>query len=57
VYTRTLGDEKIFVVCRFADSEDAMPEFIPENCTVLLNNYPDFGNTLKPYQAVWLKKI
>jgi hypothetical protein len=57
VYTRTLDGETVYVVSRYSSSECAMPECIPENYTVLLNNYADFGKTLKPYQSVWLKKI
>lgn len=57
VYTRTLDGETVYVVSRYASSECATPECIPENYTVLLNNYADFGKTLKPYQSVWLKKI
>ena len=56
VYTRTLGDEKIYVVCRYADTEDKMPECIPDGCTVILNNYNSVGDSLKPYQAIWFKK-
>lgn len=55
VYTRTEGGETVYAVCRFADTPCAMPDCVPKNGAVLLANYGAFGDTLQPYQALWLK--
>ena len=57
VYTRVLCDEVYYIVSRYADTECDVPECVPKGCEVVLNNYSELGNTLKPYQSVWLKKI
>ena len=57
VYTRTLGDEVVYVVSRFADTAAAMPACVPTNGTVLLANYADApADTLRPYETMWIKK-
>ncbi len=61
-YTRTLGEEKLLIVCNFAGREVSldMPE---EFCDgdILIGNYADAAvkghMTLRPYEAVVLKKI
>ncbi len=56
VYTRQWQDEKIFVACRFADTEAELPAAVPKNGTLLLSNYQATGSTLLPYQAVIIKE-
>ena len=56
VYTRKTNDETVYVVTRFDETECAMPECIPADAKVILNNYETVGDTLKPYQSVWFKK-
>ena len=56
VYARTLDGETVYVVTRFDENECVIPECVPTDAKVILNNYDSFGNTLKPYQSVWLKK-
>ena len=60
-YTRTLGEEKLLVVCSFSreETEFRMPEeFLWGSC--LISNYSGFQTernmTLKPYEAFVLKK-
>ena len=60
-YTRTLGEEKLLVVCSFSreETEFRMPEeFLRGSC--LISNYSGFQTernmTLKPYEAFVLKK-
>lgn len=55
VYTRTCGDETVYVVCRFDDTEAAMPACVPADAAVLLSNYDGKADTLRPYEALWLK--
>lgn len=55
VYTRTLGDETVYVVSRFADTEAAMPACVPGDGTVLLANYDDRAAALRPYEVLWIK--
>lgn len=55
VYTRVEGNETVYVVCRFADTPCAMPDCVPRDASVLLANYGECGDTLLPYQALWLK--
>ena len=61
-YTRTLGEEKLLVVCNFYEPEVSfeMPEeFIGGTC--LISNYPEVSlkaeMTLRPYEAFVIKKI
>ena len=60
-YTRTLGEEKLLVVCNFYEPEVSfeMPEeFIGGTC--LISNYPEVSLkaevTLRPYEAFVIKK-
>ena len=60
-YTRTLGEEKLLVVCNFYEPEVSfeMPEeFIGGTC--LISNYPGVSlkaeMTLRPYEAFVIKK-
>ncbi len=56
VYTRTLGDETVYVVSRFDETEAPMPACVPENAQVMLSNYDVVDmTTLKPYQVTWFK--
>jgi oligo-1,6-glucosidase len=55
VYTRTLGDESLLVVCNFSESEQAYE--IPEayaDAPILIANYPDKApaGTIRPWEAV-----
>ena len=54
VYTRTCGDEVVYVVSRFADTAAAMPACVPDG-EVLLSNYGDRADTLRPYEVLWIK--
>jgi oligo-1,6-glucosidase len=57
-YERRLGDEVLLIVSNFSKKEinyklfDKYNEYKKE---VLLNNYDDLSNTLKPYQSVLIK--
>ena len=60
-YTRTLGEEKLLVLCNF--SENTREVEIPEEFTaghILISNYEDAGVnakvTLRPYEAVVIQK-
>ncbi|TYR76029.1 alpha-glucosidase [Rossellomorea vietnamensis] len=62
-YTRTLGDEKLLVLCNFYDEDleiDLPEEVVSENASTLITNYK--GETklakqmkLQPYQAIVYK--
>lgn len=61
VYTRTLGEEKLLVVCNFSDGE--VPFNVPEEFRkgeILIGNYADAAvkgqMTLQPYEAVVVKR-
>ena len=51
-YTRDLGSAHLLVVCNFS-GETVEFDFPESYCKAqcLLGNYPDFGGTLRPYQA------
>ena len=60
-YTRTLGEEKLLVVCNFYEPELSFE--LPEEfagCTCLISNYPEVSlkaeMTLRPYEAFVIKK-
>ena len=60
-YTRTLGEEKLLVVCNFYEPEvsfELPEEFIGGTC--LISNYPEVSlkaeMTLRPYEAFVIKK-
>jgi glycosidase len=55
IYTRTLGDESLLVVCNF--SEEAQAYAIPaeyQDAEILIANYPDAApaGTVRPWEAV-----
>ena len=57
IYTRTLGNEKLMVLCNFTDHDVAIPAAvmaqIPEDAPIMTSNY--VGNmpaVLRPYEAV-----
>ena len=56
VYTRTSNDSVVYVISNFSSEERSLPDCVPTNAEVLLNNYEEIGNILKPYQSFWLKK-
>ncbi len=61
VYTRTLENEKLLVVCSFCDHETSFPipeEFVGASCLIsnMENGYDKAEMTLKPYEAFVLKK-
>ncbi|MDE7187343.1 MAG: alpha-glucosidase [Lachnospiraceae bacterium] len=61
VYTRTLDEEKLLVVCSFCDHETSFTipdEFVGAPCLIsnMENAYDKAEMTLKPYEAFVLKK-
>lgn len=63
VYTRTLGSEKLLVICNFTENESAytLPEeFDGKSCSVMISNYDDAKVStemkLRPYEAVVISK-
>ena len=57
IYTRTLDDKKLLVICNFTDKELELPEAVAEmakaNKGVLVSNYKDNAATkVKAYEAV-----
>ena len=61
IYTRTLGDEKLVVLCNFTDQDVTIPASvmsqIPDDAPIMISNY--VGNmpaVLRPYEAT-VKKI
>ena len=61
VYTRTLDEEKLLVVCSFCDHETSftIPDpFVGTPCLIsnMEDNYDSAEMTLKPYEAFVLKK-
>lgn len=58
-YTRTLGDEKLFVACNFTDHDIdiSLPDGFRDG-TVIIGNYPDVSvkEVLRPYEAIAVKK-
>ncbi len=55
-YAQTLNSESVYVVCRFDESEGEMPSCVPADANVLLSNYKEKSNVLRPFEALWLKK-
>ena len=56
IYTRTLGDEKLVVLCNFTDHDVMIPASvmaqIPDDAPIMISNY--VGNipaVLRPYEA------
>ena len=61
VYTRTLEQEKLLVVCNFCDHETAYTipdEFVGTPCLIsnMKNGYDSAEMTLRPYEAFVLRK-
>lgn len=61
VYTRTLDEEKLLVVCSFCDHETSFTvpdEFVGAPCLIsnMENAYGKAEMTLKPYEAFVLKR-
>ena len=58
-YTRTLGDEKLFVACNFTDRDIdiSLPDGFGEG-ELVIGNYPDASpkELLRPYEAIAVKK-
>jgi len=57
IYTRTLDDKKLLVICNFTDKEIALPETIAEmaneNKGILVSNYANNAvSGVAPYEAV-----
>lgn len=57
LYQNTLGARKTLVACRFADSEAALPDGVPENAALLLSNYEDADTAaaLRPMKRGFLR--
>lgn len=56
VYTRTMDDQKLLVVCSFTDQDTAFTipeEFIGRSCLIsnMENDYSKGEITVKPYEA------
>ncbi len=57
VYTRTLAENKLLVICNFTSKQLSFPEeaaqLLPQDASVLISNYkePDRGR-IRPYEAV-----
>lgn len=64
VYTRTLGNERLLVVCNFSEHTDmfALPQgWQADRCTCLIGNYADVkadsSMQIRPYEAFVLKQV
>ncbi|MBQ9414709.1 MAG: alpha-glucosidase [Clostridia bacterium] len=55
VYRREKDGDVRLVVVRFADTPAPLPTIVPANTEALLANYPNGGDTLRPYEARILK--
>ncbi|UTH13767.1 alpha,alpha-phosphotrehalase [Macrococcus equipercicus] len=55
-YERRLDDDTLIIVANFSGQEVTVPDDIALEGTVLINNYESYSRTLKPYQAVAVKK-
>ncbi|KAA1039469.1 alpha,alpha-phosphotrehalase [Macrococcus equipercicus] len=55
-YERRLDDDTLIIVANFSAQEVTVPDDIALEGTVLINNYESYSRTLKPYQAVAVKK-
>lgn len=60
LYTRTLGQEKLLIICNFTDKQAALPECPDiaalEQAHVLISNYEEGDRTvIRPYEAVVYK--
>lgn len=61
VYTRTLGDKKLLVICNFTEKELDVPvslaDMVKENQGILVGNYKESSEKIRPYEAVvyWVK--
>ena len=55
-FTRTLGDEKLLVICNFTDETLEIPEdaaaLKKAAKDVMISNYSEASDTLRPYEAV-----
>ena len=55
-FTRTLGDEKLLVICNFTDETLEIPEdaaaLKKAAKAVMISNYSEASDTLRPYEAV-----
>lgn len=55
VYTRTLGDEKLLVICNYSEEtiDYKLPErFVSNNRSLLISNYPDdIEESIRAYEA------
>lgn len=56
IYIRQLEEQKLLVICNFTDKELDYPEtvkaMIQENRNILIGNYPDCAEQIRPYEAV-----
>ncbi|MCC8017771.1 MAG: alpha-glucosidase [Lachnospiraceae bacterium] len=57
IYTRTLDERRLLVICNFSGQEQSLPEeaarLAAGNCGILIGNYGDPGTgKLRPYEAV-----
>ena len=55
VYTRTAEGVTVYLVCNFSGEKKDLPDCFPRGGAILLNNYDNEKDWLRPYQALWLK--
>ena len=55
-FTRTLGEEKLLVICNFSDEAPELPKDVAAlkkaAKDVMISNYSEVSDTLRPYEAV-----
>ena len=56
VFTRTLGEEKLLVICNFSEETVELPEdlkaMIVEQKGILIRNYSEESEKIRPYEAI-----
>ena len=58
---KTLGDKKLLVICNFTEKELDVPvslaDMVKENQGILVGNYKESSEKIRPYEAVvyWVK--
>lgn len=55
IFDRIIGEEKLRILMNFSDQKQDVSKFIPDNNTILLNNYKNFEpQVLYPYNSIIL---
>mgnify|MGYP000000874180 FL=1 len=56
IYTRSSENKKILVICNFTEKELDVPasiaDMVKENRGILIGNYKDISEKIRPYEAV-----